>query len=109
MEKIHLIILLAELVISSWCNTFTTEPASVTKTFVPSQTLFPNPERGWTVHLYSHNMRGLDNLRNSTEKVSLVLVKVDISGYVNSAQVHILDRPNLMKFAQRSITVVHED
>ncbi|CAF2848401.1 unnamed protein product [Rotaria sp. Silwood2] len=87
MEKLHLTILLAELVISAWCNTLTTEPATVTKTFVPSQMLFANPERGWSVQRYSHDMWGMDILRNSTEKVSLVHINIDLSGYVNSAHI----------------------
>jgi hypothetical protein len=88
MKNIHLIALICiELVISSCCDTLRVEPATVTKTFVTSQTLFANPERGWLVQRYSHDMWGLDTLRNSAEKVSLVLMNIDLSGYVSSAHI----------------------
>ncbi|CAF3663974.1 unnamed protein product [Rotaria socialis] len=83
MEKTHFIILLFALLLNSCCYTLAVESGTTMKTFKSSQTLFTNPERGWIVHRFSNNMWGLDNLRNSAEKVSLVLIKIDISAYRN--------------------------
>jgi hypothetical protein len=87
MKDRHAIILLFGLLISPWHNTFANEPVTVIKTFESSQTLFANPERGWIVHRLANDLWGLNNLRNSTEKVSLVLIKIDISAYVNSTHI----------------------
>ena len=81
------ITLICGLALSSWCVTLAVEPTVLTKTFGPTDTLFPNPERGWITHRFSHDLWGLGNLRNSEEKVSLVLIKIDISKYVKSTHI----------------------
>ena len=87
MKEINVIILLFGLSISPWHMAFADEPPIVIKTFQSSQTLFANPERGWIVHRFAHDLWGVENLRNSAEKVSLVLIKIDLSAYVNSAHI----------------------
>jgi hypothetical protein len=52
-----------------------------TRTFQESQDVFANPERGWIVHRFTHDLWGLNSLRGSPERVSLVLLKVDLSAY----------------------------
>jgi hypothetical protein len=81
------ILFLVGIVLSARCNICTVEPTHIVKTFTPSQELFANPERGWIVHRYSHDMWGLHDLRNSAEKVSLILIKIDLSEYVNCTHI----------------------
>ena len=83
----RLVILLCGLLFSSLLDTVTAQSANANKTFVSSQVLFANPERGWIAHRFSNDWWGIEDLRNSAEKVSLVLVKIDISPYVNSTHV----------------------
>lgn len=87
MKNLQLVLLTFGIILNSWCDAFTEESPTVTKTFTVSQIPFANPERGWSVVRYSHDMWGLDNLRSSAEKVSLVHINIDISQYVNSAHI----------------------
>ncbi|CAF1093632.1 unnamed protein product [Adineta steineri] len=87
MKNKHVIILLFGFLISSWQNTLAIEPVSVTKAFVSSQALFANPERGWITHRFSNDLYGINSLRSSAEKLSLVLIKIDISAYKNSSHI----------------------
>ena len=80
----RLVILLCGLLFSSSLDAVTAQSPNATKTFMSSQALFANPERGWIAHRFSNDWWGIEDLRNSAEKVSLVLVKIDISAYVNS-------------------------
>ncbi|UJR12648.1 hypothetical protein I4U23_016822 [Adineta vaga] len=68
-------------------ETWAIEPTIVTKTFTSSQALFANPERGWITHRFSDDLYGINSLRNSAEKLSLVLIKIDISAYKNSSHI----------------------
>lgn len=43
-----------------------------------------NPERGWLVQRFSHDVGTLTDLRSSPEKVSLVLLKIDIGAFKNA-------------------------
>lgn len=56
-------------------------------TFTPTKKLFANPERGWISHRFSHDMWGIGDFRDSGEKVSLVLIKIDLSAYVQAAHI----------------------
>lgn len=40
---------------------------------------FTNPERGWIAHRKTDDMWGLDQLASSPEKVSIILIQVDLS------------------------------
>ncbi|RYZ95049.1 MAG: DUF4832 domain-containing protein, partial [Moraxellaceae bacterium] len=60
------------------------KPALVSRTFTPSADVFPNPERGWLVQKFSNAMDNqITTLRDSAERVSLVLIKVDIGAFRN--------------------------
>ena len=87
MKEIHVRMLLLGLLVSPWQIASGNEPVPVTKIFESTQAVFANPERGWITHRFSDDLWGLSNLRNSAEKVSLVLIKIDISAYVNSAHI----------------------
>ncbi|CAF1095070.1 unnamed protein product [Rotaria sp. Silwood1] len=87
MKNRQVILLVFGYLISLWHSTFANEPANVTKTFTSSQTLFANPERGWITHRFANDLYGVNSLRESAEKVSLVLIKVDISAYKNSSHI----------------------
>ncbi len=56
-------------------------PTMNTLNFTPSSELFPNPERGWIVHRYSNDMWDIASLRGSAEKISLMLLKVNIGAF----------------------------
>lgn len=83
----RLFALLCGLLFSSSLDNVTAQSANAIKVFVPSEALFPNPERGWIAHRFTDDFWGIEDLRNSAEKVSLVLIKIDISAYVNSTHI----------------------
>ncbi|CAF1587692.1 unnamed protein product, partial [Didymodactylos carnosus] len=87
MKKLHLHPLIFGVLLGSWCNSYATEPLSVKKRYAPSRSLFANPERGWIVHRFLNDMWGLDELRDSKENVSLILIKIDISADRNSEHI----------------------
>lgn len=57
---------------------------TTTQYYTENTTSITNPERGWLVQRYSHDLGTLTDLRASAEKVSLVLLKVDISTFKNA-------------------------
>ena len=73
--------------IAVWNTAFAAEPSLITQSFTENTTTFPNPERGWIVHRYSNDMYDLAALRGSTEKVSMVLIKIDIGQYRYSTHI----------------------
>ncbi|CAF0951683.1 unnamed protein product [Adineta ricciae] len=83
----QMFILLYVFMINSWYNALAAEPPNATKTFASTQTLFANPERGWITHRFSDDVYDVDSLRSSAEKVSLLLIKIDISAYRNSSHI----------------------
>ncbi|CAF1315669.1 unnamed protein product [Adineta ricciae] len=83
----QMIILLYAFMTNSWHNALAAEPPSVTKTFAAAQTFFANPERGWITHRFSDDIYDVNSLRSSVEKVSLLLIKIDISAYRNSSHI----------------------
>ena len=85
MKKTHFITIFFELLLIAWITIIASEPDGVPKTFVSSQKLFANPERGWIVHRYSHELGDLAGLRDGNQSVSLVLIKIDLSNYVEKA------------------------
>ena len=87
MKEVNVRILLLGLLVGSWHTASGNEPIPVTKIFESTPAVFANPERGWITHRFSDDLWGLNNLRSSPEKVSLVLIKIDISAYVNSAHI----------------------
>ena len=87
MNDRSLILWLFALLVTPSIHTMAAEPTVVTKTFQPSQALFANPERGWITHRFSNDIWGVNDLRDSAEKVSLLLIKIDLSSDVNSAHI----------------------
>lgn len=87
MKGISVVIGLFGLMLSPWIHIQAEEPMIITKIFQPTQALFANPERGWITHRFSNDFWGLADIRESVEKVSLVLIKIDLSGYVNTANI----------------------
>lgn len=58
---------------------------TITQNYAENTVSIANPERGWLVQRFTHDIGNLTDLRASAEKVSLVLLKVDISAFKNSA------------------------
>ena len=87
MKSTHLMRVFVGILVYLHHSALANEPIPVTKMFQPSQMLYPNPERGWITHRLSNNLWGIQNLRNSTEKVSLILIQIDLSAYVNSSHI----------------------